>query len=224
MLWNWIPNRTPPVPPEPEELLKIIEKRVMEFEVQNLKEILFDLYKKHYHTTYIRIGTTKAELTSMKRIIALCRMRSWSLTDFVEHNFLWFVQYSRHRPLPHHLCGAKAEMRYTEFLSQELYNGDAEKRKQELANQEASARRIQELARQHRLPIQLEEQARQYAQRKASMAVVDANKPVAGMPKFVFDSMPKHEREKLIRERIFYEEKSKFLRRRNGHTVHTRHV
>ncbi len=208
MNWEVISHRNPPQQPEPEELLKSIERRIQEFEIQNVKSIFQELYRQHYRQTFIGFRQPP-DITGIKRIIALCRYRGWSVRDFIEVNVQWYVDCSKYRPLPRSLCGPVSENRYIDFLCRSGYGDNVEIRNDEVERLTNAANRIHELAAKNLLPGQIEEAAKQYAAQKAKEAVVTPEMLAQlNVPRF----MGPRQREEHCRQQIFYQAKADYMR------------
>jgi hypothetical protein len=213
MNWQRIPSRKPPERPEPDELLDIISKRVMEHEFQNAVAIFREFYQKYYHFTLINYKN-KSAITGIRKIIALCKFKGWDLRDFIECNILWYLDNSRFKPVPVALCGQKAEMKYEMYL-QECYEGDVERRNEELEQIRGTSERVQGMEAAGMLPEQVKQMAEQYAKEKADTAIIDVDRIKESIPAFIADKMDVEALLERGRQKVFFEAKDEYMRNWN---------
>lgn len=187
------------------QLFHSIASQVLDKEVQELVFLFKELYKKHYNQYFINLGR-KGDQTSIRKIIALCRMKDWVVEDFVEYNVLWYKDNLPYRPLPQCLCGPKAEYRYECFLAKEGY--DVGQRKKEYMVLKSAQERREWMQKQGLLPDQIEEAACKYADDKAKFVNIPAN----DLPNWL-----SYSREQLIerqRQKVWAEAKGEYIENR----------
>jgi hypothetical protein len=213
MNWQNIPNRKPPERPEPDELIGIISKRVLEHEFQNAVAIFRELYQKYYKFS-LNGYKNPSTITGIRKIIALCKYKGWDLRDFIECNVIWYLENSRFKPVPVALCGQKAEMKYEMYL-QDNYDGSVERRLEELEQRRGTSERVTRMEAAGMLPEQVKQMAEQYAKEKADAAIIDVDKIKETMPAFIADKMDVEALEQRGRQKVFFDAKDEYMRNWN---------
>lgn len=211
MYTSIIPGRRPPVAPDPDELIALITKRVMDYEVQNVVSIFREVYLKHYGF-FINGFNKPAYITAIKKIIALCKYKRWDVRDFVECNIIWFLENSKYRPVPVNLCGPKAEMKYELFLRSHQYDGDVDSRTEELNSIRQTQERVAKMAAENALPDQVNKMAEEYARQQADSASIDLLKVKQSIPPFLARKMTDEQLLERGKQQVFFEAKAEYMR------------